>query len=80
MSQFSDKVYATSMPPSSGKSAIARNNYDGVTQHWEGRESKGDVDVAFKVQVPESRLTKEKDPDGRDIITHKGSIDFAIDP
>ena len=63
------------MDPSAGKAAIARNNYDGYTgQYWEGREAKGDVDTAIKLQIPANKLTKEKDPLGRDIYTHKGPI------
>ena len=65
----------TAKPPSKGKAAIARNNYDsGARGHWEKRESRGAVDVPIKVKIQESKVTKEKTSQGRDVYTHKGPI------
>ena len=71
---IADKVYLTSKDPSLGKREIARNNYDNPARGlWEKREAKGDVDVAIKLKIPESKLTVEDS--NRDIITHKGAIE-----
>ncbi|KAK7111943.1 uncharacterized protein [Littorina saxatilis] len=66
-----DKVYLTSKSPTAGRKAIAQNNYDGA---WQNREQQKNVDAVVKVDVDKSKLTKETDPDGRDIYTHKGPL------
>ncbi|XP_076445973.1 uncharacterized protein LOC143283650 [Babylonia areolata] len=69
-----NKVYFTTLKPSSGKAAIARNNYDDRGAYWEGRESKGSVDAVVKVKLPASKLQKASDPLGRNIYTHNGPV------
>eukprot|EP00745_Piridium_sociabile_P010093 TRINITY_DN17038_c1_g1_i3.p1 TRINITY_DN17038_c1_g1~~TRINITY_DN17038_c1_g1_i3.p1 ORF type:complete len:113 (+),score=16.46 TRINITY_DN17038_c1_g1_i3:282-620(+) len=63
-------VYFTSMPPTEGRKAVSKNNWDGG---WNARESRGRADHAIEVAIPTSKL---RDPGSgkRDVLVHDGPV------
>lgn len=66
-------TYVTTLPPSHGKEAIARNNYDDMKGLQERKINEGKVDVAIKMEVSKAKLEKV-DAGGRNVSIHHGDI------
>lgn len=67
------------MPPSKGKEAIAKNNYDDDKRFSHQQMEKGKVDYAIKVEIPKNEVKREK-ADGRDVWRYEGSLNLKDYP
>ncbi|KAH3869199.1 hypothetical protein DPMN_032360 [Dreissena polymorpha] len=60
-------THLTKLGPSNTKTKIAKNNYNGTQQFWEGKFGKTDF-------VLEVKTTAAKCPRDRDVYIHEGDI------
>jgi hypothetical protein len=70
-------TYVTKMGPQYSPDAVAKNNWDGATRHWERQRDTGKTDVVFEINHPKSDLKSYNDR-GRSVL--KTSGDVALPP
>ena len=72
-----DGAYLTQLGPSNSKHAVAKNNFDGRTNQWEGKIQDGKTDVVIEMKLPKERVQDHSRELGRDVHLYPGSINFS---
>ena len=53
-----DGAYLTKLGPSNSKHEVAKNNFDGYTNQWQGKMKEGKTDVVFEMKLPKKKGTR----------------------
>lgn len=72
-----DGAYLTQLGPSNSKHAVAKNNFDGYTNQWQGKMQEGKTDVVFEMKLPKERVQDHSYELNRDVHLHPGNIHFS---
>ena len=72
-----DGAYLTKLGPSNSKHEVAKNNFDGYTNQWQGKMKEGKTDVVFEMKLPKKKVQDHSRELKRDVHLHHGTIHFS---
>jgi len=72
---FGNGVYFTRLPPTTGKKALAINNYNNI---WATELKNGKVDYWFELVIPDDQLVPAKTSNGRDVYKNKSGKNIKL--
>ena len=72
-----DGAYLTKLGPSNSKHEVAKNNFDGYTNQWQGKMKEGKTDVVFEMKLPKKKVQDHSRELKRDVHLHDGTIHFS---